>query len=232
MSDVHPGKQAAAERAAAEIADGSRVGLGTGSTAALFVKALGRRVRAGLRVVGVPTSEATAALARAEGITVVTLEDHPALDVAVDGADAVTDRLDLVKGLGGALLREKIVALAARRFVVIADASKRVASLAAAPPVPVEVVVFGWSRTCVALEALGAEALRRPRRDAADQAFVTDGGNYILDCRFGDLSDPDALAARIKAVTGVVDHGFFLGMAAEGLIGADDGSVLTLSRPM
>lgn len=225
MDEAQLSKEAAARHAAALVADGMVLGLGSGSTAALFVRALGERVRAGLRVVGVPTSVATEQLARVEGIALATLEDYPRLDLDVDGADAVDPALNLLKGLGGALLREKIVAAAAARFIVIVDAGKVVATLSEAPLVPVEVIPFGWSRTRVALEEMGAAVSRRARRSAPDEPFVTDGGHYVLDCRFADLSDPAATAARIKALTGVVDHGLFIGMATEAIIGNADGNV-------
>lgn len=225
MDATQQGKEAAARHAATLVEDGMVLGLGSGSTAALFVYALGERVRAGLRVVGVPTSLATERLAAAEGIVLATLEQYPRLDLDVDGADAVDPALNLLKGLGGALLREKIVAAAATRFVVIVDAGKVVDALAAAPLVPVEVIPFGWTRTRAALEGLGALVGQRMRRDAPDEPFVTDGGHYVLDCRFADLSDPAATAAQIKALTGVVDHGLFIGMATEAVVGGADGSV-------
>ncbi len=228
MTDIHPGKRAAAERAVADVLDGALIGLGTGSTAGLFVHALGLRVRAGLRVMAVPTSVHTANLARAEGIPLTTLEDHPTLDLAVDGADAISPDLDLVKGLGGALLREKIVASAARRFVVIADDGKLVQSLADVPRVPVEVVAFGWSRTAAALSAMGLDPLRRSLPNERTEPFVTDGGNYILDCRIPHPARD--IAPRIKATTGVVDHGYFLAMASIALVGSSDGSVRVISR--
>ena len=146
------GKEAAARYAAGLVEEGMVVGLGSGSTAALFVRALGERVRAGLRIVGVPTSQTTADLARAQGISLTTLEEHPHLDLDVDGADAVDPALNLLKGLGGALLREKIVAAASTRFAVIVDESKLVTALSQTPLVPVEVIPFGWLRTMAALE--------------------------------------------------------------------------------
>lgn len=228
MDDAQRGKEAAARYAAGLVEDGMLVGLGSGSTAALFVYALGERVRAGLRVYGVPTSDATAQLARAEGIALTTLEEHPHLDLDVDGADAVDPALNLLKGLGGALLREKIVAAASARFAVIADESKLVAALIEKPLVPVEVIPFGWSRTASELERLGAVVTRRARRDAPSEPFVTDGGHYVLDCRFADLADPAAVAASIKALTGVVDHGLFIGMASEAIVGLADGNVRVL----
>ena len=222
------GKEAAARYAAGLVEEGMVVGLGSGSTAALFVRALGERVRAGLRIVGVPTSQATADLARAEGISLTTLEEQPHLDLDVDGADAVDPALDLLKGLGGALLREKIVAAAAARFVVIVDESKLVTALSQTALVPVEVIPFGWLRTAAALERLGATVARRARRDAPAEPFVTDGGHYVLDCRFADLSDPMATGAQIKALTGVVDHGLFIGLATEAIVGHADGRVRVL----
>lgn len=231
MTGMDQGKEAAARYAAGLIEDGMAVGLGTGSTAALFVRALGERVRAGLRLIGVPTSEATARLARAEGIALATLEEHPRLDIDVDGADAIDPALNLIKGLGGALLREKIVAAASTRFVVIADESKLVASLAQAPLVPVEIVPFGWSRTRDALAQAGATGTLRRRRDAPDEPFVTDGGHYILDCSFTGMDDPAATAARIKALTGVVDHGFFIGMASSAAVGEAGGGLRVLHAP-
>ena len=211
----------AAQRAVADVRDGMVLGLGTGSTAALVVAELGRRVaQEGLRVVGVPTSEATLAQARALGIPVTTLDDHPALDLDIDGADEVDPRRDLIKGLGGALLREKIVALAARKLVIVIDESKLVDHLGQHAPVPVEVVPFGWRRTAAELGALGAE----PRLREGDGGPVrTDGGHYILDCRFAAGLDLPALAGAIKGLTGVVEHGLFCGMRPTVVIGAADG---------
>ncbi len=225
------GKEAVARYAAGLVEDGMVLGLGTGTTAVRFVRALGERVRAGLRVVGVPTSEATGALARSEGILVATLEDYPRLDLDIDGADAVDPNLNLLKGLGGALLREKIVAAASGRFAVIVDESKWVTTLTEGGLVPVEVVPFGWSRTKVELEDLGATVTLRARPDEPDHPYITDGGHLILDCRFDDLSDPVEIAARMKALVGVVDHGIFIGMATMAIIGSPDGHVRVVERP-
>ncbi len=214
-------KAVAARRAAAEVADGMVVGLGTGSTAAVLLTALGERVRAGLRFTGVPTSEATARQAREVGIALVTLEERPDLDLDIDGADEVDPRGDMVKGLGGALLREKIVACAARRLVIMVDESKLVARLGEKTAVPVEVVPFGWTRTAQALRALGANPVLR---GGAASPFVTDGGNLILDCRFPAAADLAALAGPVKAVVGVVEHGLFTGMRPTVLIGHADGT--------
>ncbi len=224
------GKDAAARYAAGLVEDGMVLGLGTGSTAVRFVRALGERVRAGLRVVGVPTSESTGALARSEGILVATLEDYPRLDLDIDGADAVDPHLNLLKGLGGALLREKIVAAAADRFAVIVDESKWVTTLTEGGLVPVEVVPFGWSRTKVELEDLGATATLRVQLGQPGQPYITDGGHLILDCRFDDLSDPASLAAQMKALVGVVDHGIFIDMATMAVIGSLDGHVRVVER--
>jgi ribose 5-phosphate isomerase A len=214
-------KALAARRAAEEVRDGMVVGLGTGSTAALFLQALAERMRQGLRVVGVATSEATATQARRLGIPLVTLEDRPTVDLDADGADEVAPGGELLKGLGGALLREKIVAAAARRLLIMVDEGKLVRRLGEKAPVPVEVVRFGWRRTAEALRSLGAEpALRGGEADP----FVTDGGNYILDCRFPAGTDLAALAPRIKALVGVVEHGLFLGMRPTVFIGHADGT--------
>ena len=215
-------KALAARRAVAEVQDGMVLGLGTGSTAALVVSALGVRVaREGLRVVGVATSEATLAQARALGIPVATLEERPVLDLDIDGADEVDPRRDLVKGLGGALLREKIVALAARRLVIVVDESKLVSRLGEHALVPVEVVPFGWRRTAGELAALGAEPHLRA---GADGPVHTDGGHYILDCRFPPGEELAPLASAIKGLTGVVEHGLFCGLQPTVVVGAADGS--------
>lgn len=214
-------KRQAAAAALDDVRDGMVLGLGTGSTAALMVQALGQRVRAGLQVVGVPTSERTAELARAEGIPLVDLGTHPLLDLTIDGADEVhTGTLDLIKGLGGALLREKIVAAASRRMTVIVDASKLVTTLGGVR-LPVEVVRFGWQATAVRVADAGAAAVLRMAADGT--AFVTDGGNVLLDCTFPGIPDPGALQSRLKAITGVVDTGLFVGMATTVIVGTADG---------
>ncbi len=198
-----------------------RLGLGTGSTAAAFVDLLGERVRAGLDVVGVPTSEATHAAARKAGIRLATLEDLPQLDLTIDGADEVDSDLRLIKGGGAALLREKIVACASRRMVVIADATKHVATLGAFP-LPIEVNAFGLAATRIGVAAAieragcaGAVALR----EAPDgSVLVTDGGHRILDARLGRIPDPERLSALLWAVPGVVEHGLFLGIATAAIL--------------
>jgi ribose 5-phosphate isomerase A len=212
-------KRAAAEAAVeAEVRSGMALGLGTGTTASFVTIAVGRLLAAGDldRIVAVPTSEATTALAREHGVPLATLAERPQLDVCLDGADEIGPRLGLVKGMGGALLREKIVASAADRFVVVADASKRVERLGDLAPVPVEVIPFGEAVCARALAALGCTP--EPRA-----GFVTDEGNHILDCRFGPIDDPEALASAIRSIPGVVEHGLFLGMAHAAYIAGPGG---------
>jgi ribose 5-phosphate isomerase A len=219
-------KQQAAQRALAFLKDGMKVGLGTGSTAAKFIDLVGERVRQGLEVTCVPTSEATRAQAERLGIVLTTLEETPDLDLTVDGADELDGELRLIKGGGGALLREKIVAMASRRMVVIADASKRVATLGRYP-LPVEVVRFGIAATRQLIERLAAEAGCtgdiRLRLRADGRPFVSDGGNHLLDCAFGRIERPEALDQALKRIPGVVENGLFLGIASAAIIAGPDG---------
>ena len=221
-------KRAAAERAVALVADGMRLGLGTGSTAAHFVSLLGERVRGGLKVVGVPTSEATRAQAEREGIPLTTLDETPELDLTVDGADELDDRLRLIKGGGAALLREKIVAAASRRMIVIADGSKHVARLGRFP-LPIEVVPFGLEATRRAvLEALseaGAGGEVRLRTIADGSPLQTDGGHHILDAHLQGIDRPEALGTALNNVPGVVEHGLFLGLATGAVLATERGLV-------
>ncbi|TAJ88638.1 ribose-5-phosphate isomerase RpiA [Reyranella sp.] len=205
-------KRAAAEAAVELVQDGMVVGLGTGSTAAFAVDALARRHRQGLRFVGIPTSERTATQAREAGIPLTTFAEHRQLDLTIDGADEVErGTLNLIKGLGGALLREKIVAAASRRLAIVVDGAKLVDRLGTHAPVPVEVVTFGLESTRAALEALGASV--QLRHSSAREPFVTDGGNRILDCSFGPILDPARLEERIGRIVGVVESGLFIGRA-------------------
>jgi ribose 5-phosphate isomerase A len=227
VQDFEGLKREAARHALELVQPGMRLGIGTGSTARHFVELLGERVRGGLSIIGVPTSETTATLARAAGVTLATLEDYPELDLTIDGADEVDGALRLIKGGGGALLREKIVAAASKRMVVIADASKHVARLGAFP-LPIEVVPFGLGATrrhiesaAAGLGCRGPIALRRARD--SDAVFVTDGGHYILDCAFGAITDPEALAAALNAIPGVVEHGLFIGIASAAILAGSDG---------
>jgi len=218
-------RRRAAEAALAEVRPGMRLGLGTGRSAEAFVCLLGERVRAGLDVAGVPTSEKTARLAEAEGIRLTTLDDDPVLDLTVDGADEIGPGLALVKGGGGALLREKIVAAASRRMLVVADATKLVDAVGAFP-LPIEVVPFGLAATRGAIgEVAGRLGLAGPLvlRTGEGGPFVTDGGHHILDASFGRIPDPATLAAALNMIPGVVEHGLFLGLASAAVIGRDDG---------
>jgi len=217
MADRERMKQLACQRAAQEVHDGMVLGLGTGTTVYYFLQELGRMVRQGLRVAGVPTSIQTTQLATQLAIPLTTLDDHPRLDLAVDGADEVDDNLNLIKGAGGALLREKIVAACAARFVVVVDDSKMVPQLGARFPVPVEVVPFGSTSTIQALEGLGARVTLR--RGAAGQPLVSDNGNSILDCHFGPIADPVALQQQLLAIPAVIDSGLFIGLTDTVLIG-------------
>lgn len=206
------------------VKDGMLLGLGTGSTAAHFIRLLGERVRQGLRVSGVPTSEATRALAEAAGIPLVDIDKVARLDVAIDGADEIDPKLNLIKGGGGALLREKIVAAASAHFIVIADDSKDVDQLGAFP-LPIEVTPFGFTiaatRIYEALRAHGCPGVEVVLREGgkAGKPLLTDGGNYILDAKAMRIPDPYALADALKRIPGVVEHGLFLDMTRTAIIG-------------
>lgn len=216
-------KRAAAERAARLVEDGMVVGLGTGSTADYFIEALGARLGTNLRISAVATSERTTELARSLGIPLIPLERRQQIDLTVDGADEIVPgSLSLLKGRGGALVREKLVAVASRREVIVADQTKLVEKLGSRHPVPVECVPFGAHLVAAQLAALGGKpALRR----TGELPYITDNGNYLLDVDFGPIDDPERLAERIKLITGVVDHGLFIGLASEALIGTDAGIV-------
>ncbi|HWW50121.1 MAG TPA: ribose-5-phosphate isomerase RpiA, partial [Verrucomicrobiae bacterium] len=216
-------KQAAAEAAAGLVEDGMVVGLGSGSTAAFFVAALARRVSLdGLRVSGLATSRETADQARGLGITLTSFSEQAQIDIVVDGADEIeTGTLYLIKGRGGALLREKIVAAASRRMAVIADETKLVGRLGSIVSVPVEVVQFGWQATERRLGQLGGNPSLRLGRDS--QPYVTDGGNFIVDCAFGAMENPKEVAHHLDHVVGAVEHGLFLGFAWQVFVGGRDG---------
>ncbi len=233
MPDADDLKQAAALRALDLVCDGMWLGLGTGSTAAKFVEALGARVATGLKVLCVPTSEATRAQAERLGIPLSTLDETPHLHLTVDGADEIDGQLRLIKGGGGALLREKIVATASDQMVVIADDSKLVATLGQFP-LPVEVVRFGLPATRRMVEAMaaqaGCEGEIRLRAANSSEPFVTDQGNLILDCAFGRIDEPEVLAFALKRVPGVVEHGLFLGVADLAIIGSTAGVEVLSAR--
>jgi ribose 5-phosphate isomerase A len=218
--DLH--KRQAAEEAVSEVESGMVVGLGTGTTARFALEALGRRIRAGeLREVqGVPTSEATKTIAGSLGVSLTTLDEHPEVDITIDGADEVNPGLDLIKGGGGALLREKIVAQASRREVIIVDDQKLSAALGTIFAVPVEVVRFGMRPAIRCVESLGARATLR---GGEARPFVTDGGNLILDCDFGPIPEPAALAEQLAWQAAIVEHGLFIGLVSELVVAGDTG---------
>jgi ribose 5-phosphate isomerase A len=226
-------KRAAAAHALDHVRPGMRLGLGSGSTARHFVDLLGERVRAGLAVVGVPTSEETRHQAEGLDIPLTTLEEAPQLDLTVDGADEIAPDLSLIKGGGGALLREKIVASASAAMIVIADESKLVSALGRFP-LPIEVAPFGLAATRRAVEAaaasVGAPGVALLRRGKDGHAFVTDGGHFILDAALERIAEPALLARRLAEIPGVVEHGLFIGLAQMAIVAGADG-VRTVERP-
>jgi ribose 5-phosphate isomerase A len=208
-------KEAAARASLRFVKDGQVVGLGTGSTAAYFIQLLGEQVKNGLRIRGIPSSEHSREQAVSLGIPLTTLDECQAIDVTVDGADEVDPQLRLIKGGGGALLREKIVASATKRFVIVADATKLVPVLGKFP-LPVEVIKFAEALVAKKIEALGAKV--ELRRTADGKAFLTDENNHILDCRFGQIQDAGGLARKLSDMPGVVEHGLFIDMATVVLV--------------
>ncbi|WP_181705268.1 ribose-5-phosphate isomerase RpiA [Chthonobacter rhizosphaerae] len=219
-------KKAAAAAALEEVRPGMRLGLGTGSTAAWFVRLLAEKVRDGLDVVGVPTSVATERLARELGITVITLDDVAGLDLTIDGADEFDPELNLIKGGGAALLREKIVAADSRRMIVITDESKAVETLGAFP-LPIEVVTFGATATVRAIaeaaRSVGLAGALAFRRAPDGEKLVTDQGNWLVDASFRQISDPKALAIALSRIPGVVEHGLFIGLASSVIVAGRSG---------
>lgn len=215
-------KQIAAESAAELVKNGMVIGLGSGSTAEIAICIIGEKVKNGLQVIGVPTSHKSEEIARALGVRLATLEHYPALDLTIDGADEVElGPLDLIKGRGGALLREKIVASSSRQLIIVVDEGKIVKKLGAHGEVPVEIVSFGWQSTAHRLEKLGWKPLLR--KEAGGGPFVTDGGNYILDCSFETGLSIQSKAAQLHDTVGVVEHGMFLNMATEVHVGSATG---------
>jgi ribose 5-phosphate isomerase A len=219
-------KRAAAAQALTYVESGMKLGLGTGSTAAKFIELLGAEVKKGLHIVGVPTSEVTRMQASALGIPLTTLDDMPFLDLTIDGADELDNQLRLIKGGGGALLREKIVATASDRMIVIADQTKHVSNLGRFP-LPIEVIRFGLTATRNMIEMLaadaGCEGDIRLRLGSDGQPFVTDGSNYIFDCHFGRIPDPEGLDEALKFIPGVVENGLFIGIADIAIVAGADG---------
>lgn len=224
-------KKQAAEKAVEQVESGMIVGLGTGSSAKYATMKIGDLWQAGelTNIVCIPTSESTVTLATKYDLPLATLDQHPEVDLAIDGADEIDPQLNLIKGLGGALLREKMIEAAAKKFIVVADGSKLVEKLGTRAPVPVEVVQFCWKATARWLESLGCAVSIRESSTGSPQAgesglFVTDNGNYILDCRFPNgIDDPAELAATLKHRPGVVEHGLFLGIAAEAIVATEIG---------
>ncbi len=226
-------KRQAAARALEQVRDGMTLGLGTGSTARHFVELLGERVRAGLKIVGVPTSEATRADAVRCGVALTTLDDVDRLDLTVDGADEIDPAFNLIKGGGGALLREKIVAAASDRMIVIADESKWVANLGRFP-LPVEVIPFGLAATRRAINAAfaqtGVSGQMVIRKGKDGHVFVTDGGHWIVDAHLGRINDPSRLAYLLSVIPGVVEHGLFIGLATTAVLAGAQG-IRVVERP-
>ena len=226
MQNVDDAKMMAARKSLEFVEDGMVVGLGSGSTATCFIRLLGERVKAGLKIRGIASSRASEELAISLSIPMIDFHVSPVIDVAIDGADEVGPGLALIKGGGGALLREKIVASAAKRFIIVADTSKVVRRLGRFP-LPVEVIQLAEPLVSRRLTDLGLRPAMRQAKDGS--AYVTDEGNYILDCACGEMDDPAAVAASIRQIVGVVEHGLFLNMAEMALI-AGEGGVRELLR--
>lgn len=225
MLSVDESKRQAAERSMVYVKDGMRVGLGTGSTAKHVLELLGERVRGGLNIVGVPTSHAAAALAAKVGIRLAGFYEVGELDIAIDGADEVGPDLALIKGGGGALLHEKIVATAAKQFVVVVGEGKVVPMLGTFP-LPVEVIPFAGALVQKRLEAMAANPVLRK---TGDEPYITDEGNWIFDCHFGQIPDPPRIAAALRAIVGVVEHGLFLNVATRVIV-ADGQGITEMER--
>lgn len=230
MDQVQALKQQAADAAVNFVESGMVLGLGSGSTATLAIRRIGARLQSGelQQILGVPTSQVIADEARAAGIPLTTLNQHPHLDLTIDGADEVDPALNLIKGGGGALLREKIVAQATAREIIIVDESKLSAQLGIKWHVPIEVVTFGWSAQLGFLTSLGG--IPQVRATLLGKPYVTDHGNYILDCAFGPIDDPYALAAKLEARAGIVEHGLFLGVTKDVIAAGADG-IRHITRP-
>ncbi len=215
-------KLQAARKAVEFIEDGMVLGLGTGSTTRLAVDEIGKLVKEGYRLVGVPTSIETERQARSLNIPLSTLEEVGEIDLTIDGADEVDPSFRLIKGLGGALLREKMIAYYSKREIIIVDSSKIVGVLGIKTPLPVEVVQFGHRRTRMALEALGCTARLR----GGDKPFVTDNGNYIYDCKFDSINEPERMDFDIRSIPGVVENGLFIGLATSVIVGTERGAII------
>ncbi|DAC73143.1 MAG TPA: ribose 5-phosphate isomerase A [Thermoplasmata archaeon] len=219
-------KKQAAEKAVQYIEDGMVIGLGTGSTVEFAVKKIGEMVKGGLKITGIPTSLKTKRLATELKIPLIDLDDHTTIDITIDGADEVDSNLNLIKGGGGALTREKIIAFHSKKVIIIVDETKIVKGLGCDSFLPVEVTKFGWSATKKALEGLGCTG---ELRKIMDEAFITDNQNYIIDCDFGKITDAEALEKEINNIPGVLENGLFIGLADEVIVGSKQG-MMTLER--
>ena len=220
-------KKLAGEEAVKHIEDGMIVGLGTGSTVEYTLREIGKRIKKGLKIQGIPTSVHTKRIAKEENIPLTNLEDNPEIDVTIDGADEVDSSLNLIKGGGGALTREKIIAYHSKKLIIVVDDSKIVKALGIDFPLPVEVIKFSWESTKKALEDFDCSVERR--KIMGDEPFITDNGNYILDCEFERIDDPESLEKDINLIPGVVENGLFIGLATEVIVGGKQG-ILTLNK--
>ncbi len=216
-------KQVAGERAIEFVKDGMVVGLGTGSTTYFAINRLGMMVNEGLNIIGIPTSLQTEKIAKESGIKLSNLEEHPEIDITIDGADEVDPQLNLIKGMGGALLREKIIACASKMEVIVVDPSKMVSILGTKSPLPVEVSTFGWKNCLERLKQLGCDAKLRKKDE---NIYTTDNNNYIIDCSFEKIDEPKSLESKINNIPGVMENGLFLGMADVVIMGTEDGGKL------
>ena len=219
-------KQNAARTAVDQIEDGMLIGLGTGSTAAFAISYLGEKVRSGLTISAIPTSEASKKQAQSEGIPLIDFETFPSIDLCIDGADEIDSELNMIKGGGGALLREKIVASSAKRYLIIIDSSKQVQILGTFP-LPVEVIPFGWQVVSRKLKEMNASL---ELRKSGTQPFVTDEGNYILDCRFNSIPEVEQLETELNRIPGVVENGLFVAMCDQLIMGKGDQVILKERR--
>jgi ribose 5-phosphate isomerase A len=221
-------KQLAGERAVEYVKDGMVVGLGTGSTVYFTIKRLGMLVSEGLDIIGIPTSISSENIAKESGIKLSTLDEHPKIDVTIDGADEVDPNLNLIKGMGGALFREKIVASVSDMEIIVVDPSKMVDILGTKSPLPVEVASFGWKICGERLKTFGCEVNLRMKDDAI---FISDNKNYTLDCTFEQISNPKQLESEINNIPGVIENGLFLDIADTALVGSENG-VQLFSKPL
>jgi ribose 5-phosphate isomerase A len=220
-------KKLAGVKAVEHIEDGMIIGLGTGSTVEYTLRKLGELIKDGLKIEGIPTSIHTKRIAKEEKIPLTTLEEHPVIDITIDGADEVDSDINLIKGGGGALVREKIIAFNSKKLIIVIDDSKIVKALGIDFPLPVEVVKFGWTSIKKTLEELGCNVVLREIMQ--NEPFITDNGNYILDCEFERITEPEQLEMNINNIPGVVDNGLFIGLVDEVIVGGKQG-ILTLDK--